>query len=106
MGQKKPPNRDAYAIAQLEKKLYAALGPILRRHRKRIKLTQDQAAERLCLPQSYITKNETNSRRIDVVELVVLCAYLRINPHDVINDLNIVMKEFARKMREAQQKIK
>jgi len=39
-------------------------------------LTQAQVAERLRLPQSYVSKYETGERRLDFVETVLVCEAL------------------------------
>lgn len=39
-------------------------------------LTQTQLAERLGLPQSYVSKYETGERRLDFVETVFVCEAL------------------------------
>lgn len=39
-------------------------------------LTQTQVAERLRLPQSYVSKYETGERRLDFVETVFVCEAL------------------------------
>lgn len=42
-------------------------------------LTQAQVAERLGLPQSYVSKYETGERRLDFVETVFVCEALEIS---------------------------
>jgi transcriptional regulator with XRE-family HTH domain len=37
------------------------------------RLTQSDVAERLCLPQSYVSKVETGERRMDFVETMAFC---------------------------------
>lgn len=51
---------------------------LLRRARKRKKLTQAQLAFLLAKPQSYVSKVETCERRIDFIETVEWCANLDI----------------------------
>ena len=40
------------------------------------KLTQEQLAERLGQPQSFVSKYETGERRLDFVETVIVCEAL------------------------------
>ena len=42
-------------------------------------LTQTQVAERLGMPQSYVSKYETGERRLDFVETVFVCEALGTN---------------------------
>jgi transcriptional regulator with XRE-family HTH domain len=43
------------------------------------KLTQRELAERLGLPQSYVSKYETGERRLDFVETMAVCNALGIS---------------------------
>jgi transcriptional regulator with XRE-family HTH domain len=56
------------------------LGDIFRELLKELRLaknlTQTQVAERLGLPQSYVSKYETGERRLDFVETVFICEAL------------------------------
>jgi transcriptional regulator with XRE-family HTH domain len=42
-------------------------------------LTQAQVAERLRVPQSYVSKYETGERRLDFVETVFVCEALEVS---------------------------
>lgn len=57
----------------VEKSIYSAeyrrLCAILRQQRLDAGLTQVQVAERLGVPQSFVSKYESGERRLDVVEL-------------------------------------
>ncbi|UQS26874.1 helix-turn-helix domain-containing protein [Amycolatopsis thermalba] len=57
----------------MEKSIYSAeyqqLCRLLRELRQEAGLTQVQLAERLGVPQSFVSKYETGERRLDVVEL-------------------------------------
>ncbi|PCH99026.1 MAG: hypothetical protein COB84_00170 [Rhodobacteraceae bacterium] len=48
--------------------------------RSSLKLTQQELADRLGRPQSYIAKIETGERRLDVIELVELAVAMDIQP--------------------------
>ncbi len=57
----------------MEKSIYSAeyqqLCALLRELRRDAGLTQVQVAERLEMPQSFVSKYESGERRLDVVEL-------------------------------------
>lgn len=48
---------------------YQQLCALLRQLRREAALTQVQVAERLDVPQSFISKYESGERRLDVIEL-------------------------------------
>ncbi|ROS43333.1 helix-turn-helix domain-containing protein [Amycolatopsis thermoflava] len=66
----------------MEKSIYSAeyreLCRILRKLRKEAGLTQVQVAERLGVPQSFVSKYESGERRLDVIELKHLSEALGI----------------------------
>lgn len=51
---------------------YAKFLARLRQARLEASLTQQQVAERLGKPQSFVSKIETGERRVDIVELQIL----------------------------------
>lgn len=55
--------------------------------RERAGLTQAELAQRLGKPQSYISKYETNVRRLDVVEFYAVARALRLDPVELFTDL-------------------
>lgn len=55
-----------------------ALQQVLRTARHTAGLTQTDVAQRLRQPQSYVSKYEAGTRRLDLVELVAVCAVLGI----------------------------
>ena len=55
---------------------------LLKNLRQDRNLTQAQLAERLSLPQSYISKYEAGERRLDFVETFFLCNALGISIED------------------------
>ncbi|WP_281995189.1 helix-turn-helix domain-containing protein [Ruegeria faecimaris] len=52
--------------------------------RKRSGLSQEQVAERLHCQQSLVARIESEERRIDVVELIVICRALGVDPEEVL----------------------
>jgi transcriptional regulator with XRE-family HTH domain len=50
-------------------------------------LTQAELALRLKRPQSFVSKYELAERRLDVVELLEVCAALDTDPQQVIKEL-------------------
>lgn len=60
------------------------LRDLLREVRREKDLTQVQLAERLGVPQSYVSKYESGERRLDVIEFIDLCAALGVDPRDIV----------------------
>ncbi|WP_170516992.1 helix-turn-helix domain-containing protein [Ruegeria atlantica] len=52
--------------------------------RKRSGLSQEQLAERLHCQQSLVARIESEERRIDVVELIVICRALGVDPEEIL----------------------
>ena len=61
-----------------------ALQSALREARQRAGLTQAEVADKLRMPQSYVSKFEVGTRRLDLVELVDVCAVLGIEIQDLV----------------------
>lgn len=59
---------------------YRKLTAILLDARNAAGLTQQEVADRLGKPQSYVAKVERNERRIDVVEFIALAKALGVDP--------------------------
>lgn len=55
--------------------------------RERAGLTQVEVSTRLRRPQSFVAKYEGGERRLDVVELLDVCAALGVDPHKLIDDM-------------------
>lgn len=60
------------------------LAALLRSVRSESGLTQAEVAERLKLPQSFVSKYESGERRLDLVELRQICRALGISLGDFI----------------------
>lgn len=52
-------------------------------------LSQQDLAKRLFCHQSMVARIESGERRIDVVELVVLCRALSIPPEEVVREIEL-----------------
>ena len=63
---------------------YEVLTAALIAARKTAGLTQQELADKLDRPQSYVAKYEGMQRRLDVVELLEITSALRCDPHDII----------------------
>lgn len=63
--------------------------------RKQQDFTQQQLADALGKPQSYVAKVETGERRIDAVELVQWSLVLRVSPQNILEPVEIVLRSEA-----------
>lgn len=50
-------------------------------------LTQAEVATQMNRPQSFVAKYEGGERRLDVVELIEVCAALGVDPHSIVTKL-------------------
>jgi len=68
----------------MEKNLYTqrqqVLLELLRKIRQKAELRQEDVAEKLDRPQSFVSKYESGERRLDVLELWDVCEALGISP--------------------------
>lgn len=66
----------------MDKAIYSAeqqaLSRLLREQRERAGLRQIDVAERLGLPQSFVSKYESGERRLDLIELRQVCLAIEI----------------------------
>ncbi|HPY31885.1 MAG TPA: helix-turn-helix transcriptional regulator [Verrucomicrobiota bacterium] len=60
------------------------LTALLRTVRSEAALTQSEVAERLNLPQSFVSKYESGERRLDLIELRHICKALGITLGDFV----------------------
>lgn len=63
------------------------LGRVLVRAREARGLKQLEVAERLGLPASYLSKVERGTRRLDVIELVLIAEAMGADPAAIIREL-------------------
>ena len=64
---------------------YDLFRELLKKLRESKGVTQAQLAERLEIPQSYVSKYETGERRLDFVETAEICEALGIKTADLAN---------------------
>ena len=62
---------------------YRDVGRRLAAIRKRAGINQDQLAELLQKPQSFVSACERGQRRIDILELLRIAAALKLDPHEL-----------------------
>ena len=55
--------------------------------RKKSGLTQQQVADQLDRPQSFVAKYERGERRLDVVEFLEVADILKVNPVSLIKEV-------------------
>ena len=63
------------------------LGEVLVRARERAKLKQADVAARLGLPASYLSKIESGTRRLDVVELIRIAEAMGADPAEIVSEV-------------------
>ncbi|MDQ0376280.1 helix-turn-helix domain-containing protein [Amycolatopsis thermophila] len=77
----------------MEKSIYSAkyqqLCRLLRELRQEAGLTQVQVAERLGVPQSFVSKYESGERRLDLIELRHVAGALGTSVTNVIGRLDL-----------------
>ncbi|AVX03445.1 hypothetical protein MXMO3_00914 [Maritalea myrionectae] len=66
---------------------YKQLTELLCKTRKQAGLTQQEVADKLNKPQSYVAKIEGNERRIDLVEFAALAHALGVDPKALFADV-------------------
>jgi transcriptional regulator with XRE-family HTH domain len=66
---------------------YRVVGASLAAARKRAGVTQQELARRLRKPQSFVSDYERGQRRVDVIELLLIVAALKLDPHKVFADI-------------------
>ncbi len=63
------------------------LGQVLVRTRERKKLKQSDAAARLGVPASYLSKIENGTRRLDVIELIRIAEVMETDPCTILAEV-------------------
>jgi transcriptional regulator with XRE-family HTH domain len=75
------------AAHSVRTKEYAIFVALLSEVRQRFGLSQDQLAKRLPFQQVGISKIERGQRRVDIIELRMICGSLGIDLSDFITEL-------------------
>lgn len=66
---------------------------LLRNIRKVAGLRQDDVAERLGRPQSFVSKYESGERRLDILELYDVCEALGLKLNNFVEKLEVNLKD-------------
>jgi len=74
-------------------KEYAILLRLLKQARERAELTQEQLADMLGVNQTFVSKSERGERRVDVIELRLICAALGINFLQFVESLENLIRQ-------------
>lgn len=79
-------------VKSIHDKAYQALVDCLRSARLDAGLTQTELAARLYRDQSYVSKYERAERRLDIVELRILCQHLNCSLVDFVREFEQELK--------------
>lgn len=69
----------------LRTKDHKRLLALLRQTRKEAGLTQQDVADRLKVPQSFVAKYEGGERRIDIIEFIAIAKALDADPRELLS---------------------
>lgn len=79
--------------AQMEKSLYTErhhlLTELLKKARKEAGLTQQDVADMLGKPQSFVAKYENGERRLDIIEFMDVAEALSVDPSVLLSRLKV-----------------
>lgn len=82
-------------VASLHGESYAAFVRMLVERRKASGLSQQDVADAMGWPQSFIAKVEKRERRLDAVEFIRIAAAIGFDPARIIRELQKVMVELG-----------
>lgn len=74
---------------------YRAVVEVIRDARLAKDLSQREVARRLGKPVSFVNKIELMERRLDILEFVVLCRALELDPHELLDAVARVVPKKA-----------
>ena len=75
-------------LKSLRSPQHKALQEALKKARAEAGFSQQQLAEKLRRPQSFVAKYEVGERRLDVIEFLWICEALKANPLKIISRLD------------------
>ena len=67
---------------------YAKLRDLLAAARRKSRLTQQEVADRMDRPQSFVSKYESGERALDVIEFIEVCTALGASPVSLVRQLS------------------
>jgi len=68
---------------------YKVVGTALERARRRAGLSQQELAQRLSKPQSFVSNYESGQRRVDVLELLLIAAAIDANAGKLLTEIKL-----------------
>ena len=68
------------------------LGEVLARARERAGVKQADLAARLGVPASYLSKIESGTRRLDVIELVQIAEAMGVDPAEIVRQVTEALR--------------
>ena len=83
-GEKRVPKR---RLSAGENRRYEELRRRMIEAREAAEVSQEQLAERLRRPQSYVSKIEVGNRRLDVIEYLTIARAVGYDPYDLLREL-------------------
>jgi len=69
------------------------LGEVLARARERAGVKQADLAARLGVPASYLSKIESGTRRLDVIELVQIAEAMGVDPAEIVRQVTEALRD-------------
>lgn len=85
---RRPATAPVFGLKSIYKDGYRALLAALVEAREAAGLTQQQVADRLGRPQSFVSKIENGERRLDVIEFVELCRLIDADAPALVKHLD------------------
>ena len=76
---------------RIEPEQYRRVGACLAAVRRRAKLTQTEAAERLGRKQTFVSEIERGLRRVDVIEIVLISRALDADPVELFAEMTSIV---------------
>lgn len=79
-------------MAKVVSRKYKILREILRDLREGFEISQQELADKLGRPQSFVSKYERGERRLDVIEFLEVADALGIKPAKIIKQIHALRK--------------